>query len=665
MEQNSKKDFFDHSHEILKQIGIYWVTSEFSTGGICGTVDVVSDPSYCDIDILKNSHDKYSDNVIEVMKGQYISDVIKNDYQTWRLGSSYWLNCPCGYGKTTFICNMLPYFKKNDYVVVYTAPRTQLMLQTKHKIAKILNDDLQECPIEFLDSIENIQNFVYFVSYQKLGAIYEKSNEVFRSDVLLNKKVVFIADEVHWFTEDCLFSKAPDYVLKPMLDQFKNSLKIFITATDYDVVPLIGDALHSTPKLYMPYPRCLSFVPVMDCNGHKSCMNIQKYIMCGNCNLEYHYELRNNPAIMQEIPAQKSFNKCYLGEGFDSDGVSTFYFDNYKQLIEKINNSSENEKWLIYVENKERGQKLATEINGCEFIFSENRIKKLTIEAESEKKSINKNQSFKSKVLVTTAILDSGVSIHDETVKHIVITSWNPVTMIQFIGRKRRDKNGLNLYFLNRTIDEIAEYLKKQIIKPLRQMKQFPKESFAQRDNNGKNIAELLNKELLYYDNGNLVYNKLGYLKLIRMRDYLIHIIKGFDYGELTFIAHQLELLGLSIDECKPIDYDKKSELYNNLMDYLSGLVGQMLSIDQYKKANNDLDNYLIDLYGSTVIRPNPNSKHETNTYNKIFSDKKIPFTLDEINDPSPYNKKDKIYRFSRIEINAESEKISKDEINV
>lgn len=58
------------------------------------------------------------------------------------------------------------------------------------------------------------------------------------------------------------------------------------------------------------------------------------------------------------------------------------------------------------------------------------------------------------KILITTSVMDNGISLEDEYLRNIVIMADTKETFIQMLGRKRIKNNNekLNLYILKRDI---------------------------------------------------------------------------------------------------------------------------------------------------------------------------------------------------------------------
>lgn len=116
----------------------------------------------------------------------------------------------------------------------------------------------------------------------------------------------------------------------------------------------------------------------------------------------------------------------------DYNHVNLLFFDNMVEIVQRINNSGD-EKWLVFVDNKEKAQDLKEELQ----------VSVTYLDAESKDKGVQewgdliRTEAFKSQVLLTTSVLDCGVNIKDPKLRNIVVVSDNRVATMQMAGRKR------------------------------------------------------------------------------------------------------------------------------------------------------------------------------------------------------------------------------------
>ena len=124
--------------------------------------------------------------------------------------------------------------------------------------------------------------------------------------------------------------------------------------------------------------------------------------------------------------------------------------DDLVQYVETIGVDKDN-KMVIFVESKTYGEKLEkafkdTGVASAIFINAKNRNDK--DEDETAKQAFNKiveTERFEQDILITTAVLDNGVNIKDEKVKHLLILSFDRTQYLQMLGRLRNCEE-LTLY---------------------------------------------------------------------------------------------------------------------------------------------------------------------------------------------------------------------------
>lgn len=124
--------------------------------------------------------------------------------------------------------------------------------------------------------------------------------------------------------------------------------------------------------------------------------------------------------------------------------------DDLVQYVEAIGVDKDN-KMVIFVESKTYGEKLEkafkdTGVASAIFINAKNRNDK--DEDETAKQAFNKiveTERFEQDILITTAVLDNGVNIKDEKVKHLLILSFDRTQYLQMLGRLRNCEE-LTLY---------------------------------------------------------------------------------------------------------------------------------------------------------------------------------------------------------------------------
>ncbi len=580
----------------------------------------------------------YASEMIKLEEGEYLSDRIGESYVNWRHGDVIMMNVSCGRGKTTFcIKELYPYYLNNDYCIIYLCNRLSLKAQIiKDSADELSMHEYDGLPPEVLCNVKDFEGRVFFETYQGLGNIY-KLNQKYRPECFDGKKVLLIMDEVHYFTSDCVFSTAPEYVFNGIQKQFSDAITIVMTATDWDVFDLIASSRPHTPDISMRSMPAQCYSPMNELMGQFDCKYYnQRNIQCRSCNVNYqksaYYGYITN---MQQ--GLKPIKQYYYDDGFDRTNVSAYYYQYKEELINKIKSSAEDEKWIIFTSSKSSGFSLKDKLNGlsinAEFIYSPDSCNELSANAIAEKNSIFSEEKFKSRVLISTAVLDCGTTIHDKSVTNIAIDCIDPVTTVQFIGRIRKDGQKMNLYFRNRTLKEVEDYLYEHIRKPLDDMRRLAS-SKEQRDCNEELLGAMMGNLLSSYD-GKIHKNNFAERKLRNMQKYLAHIILGDvpqndsskpEDKDKSFLRHQLELFGFEPEECKYISHDEKAAQRKAICSCIESKLDTEMTKAQYTEFGKELDKLLTAAYGSPVIRGD--GTHTTKKYNEIFQKYGIPFMV-------------------------------------
>ena len=121
--------------------------------------------------------------------------------------------------------------------------------------------------------------------------------------------------------------------------------------------------------------------------------------------------------------------------------IENLYFYRSDAMPEIICKSVPEGEKLMYFGPPNEAHILSTRFEDSVFICSKgNSLKKYSSTSTATK--IEETDSFNSKFLFTTRVLDNGISIKDEDVTHIIIAdSLDPITLIQMLGRKRIEEN--------------------------------------------------------------------------------------------------------------------------------------------------------------------------------------------------------------------------------
>jgi len=137
---------------------------------------------------------------------------------------------------------------------------------------------------------------------------------------------------------------------------------------------------------------------------------------------------------------------------FDYHYVNNIYFYNKSETVDQIiSNIPQDEKIIFFSSNAFDAFQVMNTHNDSTFICSKDNK---SFGKKSNPKTIHEivnYNTFYSKILCTTKVLDNGVNIIDKSVKHIIIDMLDPISLVQCIGRKRivDEDDQITLYVKN------------------------------------------------------------------------------------------------------------------------------------------------------------------------------------------------------------------------
>lgn len=163
----------------------------------------------------------------------------------------------------------------------------------------------------------------------------------------------------------------------------------------------------------------------------------------------------NDPAYLRLL---NSFNGAAITEYIfprDYQHISLRFFSHWDTILGSILNASDSNKWLIFVNQKETGRDLKKQLSSTLADFIHAASSSDTI------RTLTRRQCFDQKVLISTSVIDNGISIHDSLLKNIVLDFVDYIELVQMLGRKRTYYGeNINLYVKVPSIDEVKEYRK-------------------------------------------------------------------------------------------------------------------------------------------------------------------------------------------------------------
>lgn len=426
---------------------------------------------------LKNIAYIFNDHV------QYVSDAIGTDWlYKWTPNVPVIISAQTGRGKNFFIQNtivpeILKHNRQNNdnQQILILSNRIALNHQNKIELAKII-DKYSNYNYSYENKLnkltdEQLNDFFDF------GSIKISSYHQLLSNNLLNDDYAFvIIDECHFFTQDSLFNADTSKILDDIINKCENSIRIYMSATLDDILPVILEKDTAENFENSPYEFYYNYSP----NLHYE-KNLLTSLIAKEA-LPFFYKINNsyiefncNPYL--PISAKfydNQYNKInpYFSQNaiiYDLEPNYNYiktnqlsYEKNNTALIEKIStNHSQKSKWIIFVKSKKEGISLKENLSkkgiSVEFISSES--KNLSNTAYQQ---VIKESKFDVEVLISTAVIDNGINIKDKAVKNIAISVFDYTSFIQMLGRVRPiEEQKINLYLFDFPINKIEETINK------------------------------------------------------------------------------------------------------------------------------------------------------------------------------------------------------------
>jgi helicase conserved C-domain protein len=341
------------------------------------------------------------------------------------------IKAPTGTGKTYFIEKVLTEIaKQNRGCVLMFVNRTALVRQ-------ILNDSCKlslgySYSSDSMNGINQINNLIVLTYQQFAGDLNTALN-----NLMLPQNIQYVVmDEAHFFTADASFNYQTPNILENILRYSLYRQRIYMSATPEDVKSIIAY------EEYIAWRICLN-----------------NYLSSHNCPVNLQYVTPENINLLDN-PLIDSFCTSCPPTIFEYSipprpyKANVKFFSSWETIIEAITSQNSNEQWLIFVANKDDGTFLHSEIKDISaFVTAEEKGQII--------EQIEQTAKYTQRVLITTSVLDNGVSLKNDNLHNVVIDSADYVGFMQMLGRKRvKDDEPINIYVRNKTSSDFESYCK-------------------------------------------------------------------------------------------------------------------------------------------------------------------------------------------------------------
>lgn len=334
---------------------------------------------------------------------RYLAEVIDFDYWQWK-GRKIFLSAPTGMGKTTFVVNvLLDQIRNRGKKMLILCNRRLLRMQYWYSI------------IQQFVSYAEIEACVEIMTYQQLAEMVKHGNNL---RYIFSRFEMIVCDESHFFYADADFNGIGTYVLlHELVEAGAFKTMVFMSATMEEVRPLIERTLKN----------CFWRVEITDRN-----IKISK---------------ENSEILTFDFSMYDEYSR-----------FNCIYSPDWESMYEIFTESTKRS--LIFINNKEKGKDLMDKLlktgkiekSQIAFLNADN------IDADNEiVQALSIGNRLNVKILITTAVLDNGVSIHDSQLGNVVIETDLKIEFLQMLGRIRAEgTDACNLYFIQRDKNDFS-----------------------------------------------------------------------------------------------------------------------------------------------------------------------------------------------------------------
>lgn len=520
-------------------------------------------------------------------------------FREWSPDHPVFIDAGTGCGKSHFVLNsLIPWVEENMGSILIVTNRIALTNQYKVDFLKRVGFNALAGVIPEKEGPVTL-GVVTFSSYQSLPSIF-KQQEDYKAEPY--SMVVF--DECHWFGADALFARNTGWILSKIPPVFQKSIRVYMSAT-----PWLSRFLIVDNENQLPLPLLNRMEAICNRNPLQNlCFSPQeqrfRMLYYSFPPVLRHYNLKILPSSLRR-------NLCR------------------KELCSLIESTKPSEKWLIFVESKTQGAALADTLTDAVYLDANRKDGPVWNQVTQESK-------FSSRILISTSVLDCGVNLHDDALKHILILSTDHTCFMQELGRKRMKKGEVvNLYIPDLSQADLKK-MQAQNASLMQRIMSFPKLS----------PKEVITLKMRLWEETSTVerhifpLNPAGDISInpcaswaIFQRDlFYQNLQKAFDSGEehpFPLVVNQW--LGITAP-LSPDQFleDRPEDHMQALTDFLSKHLGKELATDDEQTTFADTFRLLRNkAYGK---RKNDNvSRHwGSRIINGEFTDLQLPFSLKE-----------------------------------
>lgn len=389
-----------------------------------------------------------------------------------------------------------------------------------------------------------LKNIIYVISYQLLQNNIQKGHKYPFYDYI-------IADECHYFTTDAKFNEYTDVSYNYLMDQ-KESVVIWISATAKVFFKWLVDKNRVKKKNIFRIDKDYSYVKNL-----------------------YFYQKEEIFAIIDDILENESDSKTvvFCNSAGRMHEMNRKYGDTADYYC---SSSSSNKKLKAMCGIDEKTKK----VKDCISVYPDGRI------------------TFEKRILFTTTVLDNGVDLKDEKIKHIFGEIFDADSMIQSLGRKRslNDNDTCTFYireFQPKAIQGFININNAQLEPVKLYKKDYNK--FYQEYGNGKKRRQLKMNRIFYSYFAEKKSNSKPEINECRYRKYEQDNNVLFQMKELGYIPILKNFLGCELS-AKSEYISIEVEQIDMFMEYLKSIEGKRLYREDKERVKEEFESIGVKL---------------------------------------------------------------------
>lgn len=340
---------------------------------------------------------------------KYLTELLGCTFEKWGRRKVL-LTAPTGLGKTTFVIKvLLPYMKSSPRLEIR---RKKVLILCNRRL---LRDQYWYALIKEYSRYKDLRECVEIKTYQQFGEEIKDD----RGNHIACDFSMIICDECHYFYADAEFNGFGTFVVLQAIFYYGIGLPIvFMTATMEEVEPLIVETLE----------KCKEMCRKEHLSLDSSCFEIVRH------DFSYMEDFSNFECVV--IPEEETL----CAEIGTANGKSIIFIDDCAAAermakgIQAAGGLSKKDIAVLDATNLDNG-------GNSEVV-----------------KALVMTHLCLPKVIITTSVLDNGVSVEDPEVQNVVIITESRISFMQMLGRVRSGyTEKIRLLFLLRPADFFAQ----------------------------------------------------------------------------------------------------------------------------------------------------------------------------------------------------------------